>query len=183
MNETFFGIQLAVQSPPHDPWRDKLCRLLREHTRDLSTLDQRGLLGSIANHLLAAEARWSLGFWDFVPEGRAEYDDWARGIEDDSAETWAPDRSGAKLDHALVSVLLALPRGSISADVVAERCDLDEATWTQRATFRHLVEVLPMLHVASVRSDAIYVTPGSTGEAFSLRELRGEGYEYLLPIE
>ena len=182
MQEVFFGIQLAVQSPPHDPWRSQLTRLVRSHTRDLTTLDQRGLFGSFANQLLAAERRWTLGFWDFVPDGRTEYDDWVRGIEDDSAETWVPDRSGAKLDHALVSVLLALPSGSISADVVAERCDLDEDTWTHRASFRHLVEMLPMLHAASVRGSALYVTPGSEREAFSLQELRGEGYDYLLPI-
>ena len=182
MNEVFFGIQLAVQSRPHDPWRGQLCRLVREHTRDLSSLDKRGLFGSFANQLLAAESRWALGFWDFVPDGRTEYDDWVRGIEDDSAETWQPDRSGAVLDHVLVSVLLALPRSSISAELVAERSDLDESTWSRRATYRLLVETLPRLHLASVRGSAIYLTPGSERGAFSLRELRGDGYDYLLPI-
>ncbi|MFY9343101.1 MAG: hypothetical protein WAT39_11460 [Planctomycetota bacterium] len=183
MADIFFGLQLAVQSPPHDPWRSRLLRVVRQHVRDLPLADKRGLWGSVANLLLDALDRCPLGFWDFVPDGRSEYDDWVKGIEDDSAEPWVADATGARQDHVLVSAMFLLPAERASAELVGEQCDLPEEQWRQRATFRQLVETLPQLDFATVRGDAVYVTPGSDRHAFSLRELQGEGYDYLLAIE
>jgi hypothetical protein len=66
---------------------------------------------------------------------------------------------------------------------VGERCDLPEATWTLRSTFRHLLGCLPLLDLGSVRSAAVFVTPGSERLAFTRRELTGAGYDYLLPLQ
>jgi hypothetical protein len=181
--DVFFGLQVAVQSPPHDPWRGRLQRIVRMHLKDQSLNDKRGLWGSVGNALLGAVERTSLGFWDLVEGGRAEYDDWVRGIEDDSAEPWVPDASGARMDHVLVSAMFLLPGDGESARLVGDRCDLPESDWRLRATWRHLFATLPLLDAATVRGDAIAITPGSERLAFSLRELRGDGYDYLLPVE
>lgn len=183
MTDLFFGLQLAVQSPPHDPWRARLHSVVRQHVRDLPLADQRGLWGSVANLLLDGLGRCSFGFWDLVQNGRQEYDDWVKGIEDDSAEPWVADATGAKMDHILVSAMFLLPAGGKSALLVGDQCDLPEASWMQRATFRRLINTLPQLDFASVRGDAVYVTPGGDRQAFSRRELQGEGYDYLLPLE
>jgi hypothetical protein len=181
--DVFFGLQVAVASPPHDPWRTQLQRTTRQHVKDLALADQRGLWGSVGNALLAAVDRCSLGFWDLVPDGAAEYDDWVRGIEDDSAEPWVPDGSGARMDHVLVSAMFLLAADGESARVVGDRCDLPEHEWRRRATWRHLFATLPLLDFASVRGDALALTPGNERLAFSLRELRGDGYDYLLAVE
>ncbi len=183
MSDLFFGLQVAVQAPPHDPWRARLCSVVRQHVRDLALADNRGLYGSLANLLLDSIDRCAFGFWDFVPDGKSEYDDWVKGIEDDSAEPWVPDATGARMDHVLVSAMFLLPANGASARSVGERCDLPESTWQQRATWRQLLATLPLLDFASVRSDAVYVTPGGDRLGLSKRELAGEGYDYLLPIE
>jgi hypothetical protein len=183
MGDVFFGLQLAVQSPPHDPWRARLQRIVRQHVRDLPLADQRGLWGSVGNLLLDAIDRCPLGFWDFVPDGRSEYDEWVTGIEDDSATPWVADATGARMDHVLVSAMFLLPENAAAARLVGEQCDLPEAQWMHRATFRHLVETFSQLDFASVRGNALYLTPGGDRHAFSLRELQGEGYEYLLRVE
>lgn len=183
MSHVFFGIQVAVQSPPHDPWRTQVARLVQQHQRDVAVADQRTLFGALANRLREAADRCRLGYWDFVPDGDAEYADWVRGIEDDSAETWAPDGSGARLDFVLVSLLFLLPTGSRAAVLAGERCDLPEAQWRRRATYRHLFETVAMLDFGSVREAAVYLIPGGARHAFSLRELQGDGYDYLLPVE
>jgi hypothetical protein len=183
MSMIFFGMQLAMRAAPGDPWRTRLEALVRTHSRDLGYADQRGLWGSIANQLLDGVDRATLAFWDFVPDGKRQYDEWVAGIEDDSAEAWVDDRSGAALDHVLVSALFLLASDGASADVVGERCDLPEAVWRTRATWRHLLATLPMLDFASIHGNALYVTPGGPRAAFSLRELRDDGYDYLLPVE
>ena len=181
--DVFFGLQVALHAPPHDPWRDRLQRVVRQHLQDLALADQRGLWNSVGNLLLGAVDRCALGFWDFVPDGRAEYDEWVAGIEDDSAEPWVPDPSGARMDHVLVSAMFLLQGGGPSARLAGERCDLPERDWRRRATWRHLFATLPLLDFTSVRGDALALTPGGDRLAFSLRELRGEGYDYLLPVE
>jgi len=183
MTDAFFAIQVAVQAPPHDPWRERITTLVRQHQRDLSLQDKRGLYGAFANALHEAVDRCALGFWDFVHDGRAEFDEWIAGIEDDATQPWVPDPTGARMDHVLVSALLLLPNGGAAADLAAERCDLPEATWQSRATWRHLFATVAMLPFASVRSDAIYITPGGDRLGFALRELQGEGYEYLVPVQ
>ena len=183
MRDLFFGLQVAVHSPPHDPWRTRLGTLVRQHLHDLRLADQRGLWGSLGNLLLQAVDRCPLGFWDLVPDGTTEYGDWVKGLEDDSAEPWVADPTGARMDHVLVSAMFLLPGGGASARLLGERCDLPESAWRTRATWRHLLATLPQLDFASVRSNAVYVTPGGERAAFALRELRGPGYDYLLPIE
>lgn len=179
MGDTFFGIQLAVQSPPRDPWRQQLAERLRRWQRDLGHDDQRTLFGGLANQLREALPRCPLGFWDLVRDGRSEFDDWQRGLEDDSAETWAPDPTGAKLDHALVTLLFLVPGGGAADRLLGDRCDLPESRWLQRSTFAHLLETVAMLPFPQVRATGAYLTPGGVELAFSMRELRGEGYEYL----
>jgi hypothetical protein len=183
MGDTFFGIQIAVQAPPGDPWRRQLVQLVRGHLRDLDLRDERGLHGSLANLLRAAIPRCSLGFWDLVPDGDAEFASWTSGIEDDSAEPWVPDRSGAVMDHVLVSAFCLVPADGAAADLLGQRCDLPEAQWRRRATWLRLFETFAMLPFANVRNTAIYVTPGGDDLAFSRAELRGPGYDYLLPVE
>ena len=78
MVDVFFGLQLAVQSPAHDPWRSRLSSVVRQHVRDLPLADKRGLWGSVGNLLLDSLDRCALGFWDFVPDGKPDYDDWPR---------------------------------------------------------------------------------------------------------
>ena len=183
MSAFFFGIQVAMVAPPHDGWRQRLTSAVRNHVRDLSLHDKRGLWGSIGNLLVEGIDGCSLGFWDLLPDGKAEYDDWVAGIEDDTAEPWGADASGARMDHVLVSAMFLVPGGGASARILGERCDLPEKVWRRRATWRHLFATLPMLDFASVQSDALYVTPGGDRSAFSLPELRGKGYDYLLPVE
>lgn len=183
MSEVFFGLQLAVHSPPGDPWRRELGELVRRHQQDLRIEDKRTLYGAFANALQAALPKSALGFWDYVVPGEGEYREWMRGIEDDAEERWAPDPTGAAMEYALVSAFFLMPRGSSADVLLGERCDLPEAQWMQRDAFSLLIAALPQLRFASVRSDAIYVVPGGLDLAFSLRELQGDGYEYLLPIE
>jgi hypothetical protein len=180
---TFFGIQLAVQSPPGDPWRGKVCDIVRQHQRDLAVVDKRVLYGALANLLVEAAPRWTLGFWDFIAGGQSEFDDWVRGLEDDARERWQPDASGAPMDQALVSVVVLLEPGGNAARIAGDRCDIPESDWRTRDTYVHLVETLPMLSFPTVRGDGVYVTPGGPDLAFSRRELEGEGYEYLLAME
>ena len=182
MTDVFFGIQVAVQSPPGDPWRAQLAQFVRQHQQHLRVVDKRGMFAGVTNLLLQAADRFTLGFWDYVDDGEAEYADWTGGLEDDASTTWVPD-AGAVNDHALVSLVFLLPGRGDAASVASERCDLPESAWRTRDTFRHLLSTVAMLPFGSVAADAIYLSPGGLELAFSLRELQTEDYGHLLPVE
>lgn len=182
MSDHFFGIQIALQAPANGTLRRQLARLLRQQSQDLDVLGQRTLFGMLGNSLREAVDVATLGFWDLQPNGRSEYDDWVRGLEDDAAERWVADNAAVRLDHVLVTVLFLLPGRGRSARLVGERCDLPEDRWMQRGTFRTLFATVGELDFASVRAAAAYLTPGNEALAFSRRELEGEGYDYLLPL-
>jgi hypothetical protein len=182
VSDHFFGIQIALQAPANGTLRRQLARLLRQQSQDLDVLGQRTLFGMLGNTLREGVDVATLGFWDLQPNGRAEYDDWVRGLEDDAAERWVADTAAVRLDHALVTMLFLLPSRGRSARLVGERCDLPEDRWMQRGTFRTLFATVGELDFASVRAAAAYLTPGNEALAFSRRELEGDGYDYLLPL-
>ena len=179
---TFFGLQLAVRTSKAEPWRQKLCEVVRDNMRDMSTIDHRGFYGAVTNLLLEASDRIAVATWDFVADGGGEFDDWVRGIEDDVSTPWVQDPSGAAMDHVLVSVFFLLQKNGPSARLCGDRCDLPESTWNARSTYRLLLETIPQLDHRSIVSDAVYVTPGSIELGFSLSELRGDDYDYLNPV-
>ncbi|MEZ5964830.1 MAG: hypothetical protein R3F56_13375 [Planctomycetota bacterium] len=182
MTDVFFGLQLAIVSPPGDPWRARLADLLRTFQRDLEIADQRGLYGALANALMDALPRATLGYWDFQADGAKEYADWLEGLRAEAETPWQPDPTGATMDHALVSMLLLAPGSSGAAMQLGEACDLPEPRWQDRDTFAGLVQALPRVSFASVRGDAVFVTPGSVDAAFSRAELAGEDYAHLQPM-
>lgn len=181
MSDVFFGIQLAVVSPPRDPWRQRLTNIVQRHLHDLRVPDKRGLYGAAVNLLREALPRVSLAYWDFVPNGKGEFTEWTEGIEDDAKTTWVAD-AGAPNDLALATLLFLMPAGGASAELCGERCDLPEADWQTGATYEHLLETVTMLPWSTVRADGIYVTPGGLDLAFSFRELLTPDYGYLLPL-
>lgn len=178
----FFGVQVAIHSPPDDPWRERLLAQLRGATHDLQLADVPAGLQALARLLGAAVPQLELGFWDLVPRGDAEFQEWTQGIEDDSADPWVADATGARSNLVLVSAMFLVPPFGRNARLLGERCDLPEGRWMQRQTFATLFATIGELDPASLQSHAIYVTPGGRHLAFSRRELTGDGYDYLLPI-
>jgi len=182
MSYTFFGLQIAIQSPPGDPWRGALVELVRRNLRGLDLVEKRSLYFELAELLRDAEDRWALGTWDLVAgaRGELEFDSWVSGLE---ASADAPlDASAATGDHVVVSVVVLVEDGSGAATTLGERCDLPERTWHTRATFERLVSTLRSLSFAGVRADGVYLVPGDVGAGIPLAELRGEGWDYLKPL-
>jgi hypothetical protein len=183
MNSSFFALQLAIQSPPGDPWREHLVALLRENQSDQGVFEKRALYTRFANLLAQAEPRWVLGTWDYITGAKAEteFDSWVAGLEATVNEPLDP--TAAAGDHAVVSAVFLVEAGSRSDTTLGERCDIPEAQWFTRGTYSRLVATLRMLTFASVLADGVYVVPGDVGYGLRLAELRGEGWEYLKPVE
>jgi hypothetical protein len=180
MGDVFFGVQVAVRSPAGDPWRERLYAVVRDGRRDQTLLEKRKFYEDFTGLLGGAEARFAFGAWDYIAGdgARAEFDEWVAGVEDDASAGEAPGAG----DHVLVTCAFLLAEGSNSALAAGERCDIPEERWFERSTFRDLVDVANALSFSSVRSDAVYLVPGSSITGLTEEALRGEGYDYLKPL-
>jgi hypothetical protein len=183
MSSTFFCLQLAICSAPGDPWRGRLVELLRENQADQGLVEKRRLYTHLSTLLAEASVHWTLGTWDLVQGAAAdrEFDAWVAGLEAAVDEPLDPATSGG--DHVVVSVVLLVESGSAADTTLGERCDLPKSEWLTRAAYARLVASLRMLAFAGVRADGVYAVPGDANCGITLAELRGEGWEYLKPVQ
>jgi hypothetical protein len=189
VSHSFFGIQIAVQSPPGDPWREELRQLVLENQRDQAIIDKRAFYTRLTNLLNKVENKYALGHWDYiVGEGAdREFDDWVAGLEATSAKDVVdPEEGGTGRDArelVVVSIVFLLEGGSNSDNTVAERCDLPESEWSARQTYVRLVATIRMLSFSSVQADGVYLVPGSVQDGLSVSDLQSEGWDYLKPMQ
>lgn len=183
MSGVFFGLQFAVASGPEDPWRQKLRGLLLGHDGNLDPTRMEAMWLVTADLLQQALPRTRLAYWDYLLHGRAEYDEWITGIEDDTKEPWEQAADASSSPHALASMLFLVADGTNTAHMIGHACDIPPREWNHRATYKHLLDIVRGLRAGDVLANALYLTPGNAALSFSLRELRGEGYEYLHDVE
>jgi hypothetical protein len=185
MEYTFFGIQLVIKTFPGDGLRARLHRVIAEAPADQSLADKRELYKRFTTPLIEALPMVELGFWDYIPrpqEAEHEFDKWCSEIEKEIAtpnDPADPSQAGAKREYISVTLAFLLQRGGNSDLTCASRCDIAEPYFFTRGTFAHLIATVPMLSFASVRSDAIYLLPGTDQDGFTAADLQDEGWSYL----
>ena len=188
MAQTFFGIQVVVRNFVSDPLRKQLHELIAQSQSEQSLTDKRAFWKRVTAVLNEAVPAFELGYWDLIPEkGDEEFESWSSDIEGSLATEAeelgkAPDeinRISAEKRYVIVTLLFLVEGGSNSDQTLDERCDIPESEWFTRLTFGKLIATIPLLNFANVIADAVYMSPGSEEDGFSIEDLHGGGYEYL----
>jgi hypothetical protein len=188
MAQTFFGIQVVVRNFVSDPLRRQLHELIAQSQSEQSLTDKRSFWKRVTAVLNEAVPAFELGYWDLITgNGDEEFESWSSDIEGSLATEaeelgTAPDevnRISAEKRYVIVTLLFLVEGGSNSDQTLAERCDIPESEWFTRITFGKLIATIPLLNFASVIADAVYMSPGSEEDGFSIEDLHGGGYEYL----
>ena len=188
MAQTFFGIQVVVRNFVSDPLRRQLHELIAQSQSEQSLTDKRSFWKRVTAVLNEAVPAFELGYWDLITgNGDEEFESWSSDIEGSLATEaeelgTAPDevnRISAEKRYVIVTLLFLVEGGSNSDQTLAERCDIPESEWLTRITFGKLIATIPLLNFANVIADAVYMSPGSEEDGFSIEDLHGGGYEYL----
>jgi hypothetical protein len=188
MAQTFFGIQVVVRNFVSDPLRKQLHELIAQSQSEQSLTDKRAFWKRVTAVLNEAVPAFELGFWDLITgKGDEEFESWSSDIEGSLATEaeelgTAPDevnRISAEKRYVIVTLLFLVEGGTNSDQTLAERCDIPESEWFTRITFGKLIATIPLLNFANVIADAVYMSPGSEQDGFSIEDLHGGGYEYL----
>ena len=185
MPYTFFNLQMAVLSPPHDPFRHKMRELILAAEALQTADDKRMLYGRLRRLILPVLPRVQRVAWDLVRTERARFDymEWHTDLED---VTDVPDLSAnsahPELQHTIVTVILLAERGTNSDLELGEMCDIAEPMWLRRSTCSRLLDGLKGLSFSSVHGDGIYLqpAPGQPGPTASEMD---EGWDNLAAID
>jgi hypothetical protein len=181
MSVNFFGVQIALLAPPGDPLRAALHAAVRAFPGDQTLAEKRAFHDGVARALEAHVGRWRFGTWDYLTgdDAQAAFDEWTAGLERSADENPGDAKDD---DHIVATLVYLLDVGSDADATVAERCDLPESTWHDRATYSRLIATTRMLAYVGVRADGAYVVPGEGGPGLAAAELTGAGWDYLQPM-
>jgi hypothetical protein len=190
---TFFGIQIAIKAFFKDDFRARLHQAIQGSDDNMSLAAKRQFWKRVTALLNEAMPVFEYGTWDLIRNDGAEseYETWCSELEGSIATVPEEmgggadevNRSSADKSYVLCTLLFLVDRDSPSDQTLGERCDLPESEYFTRATFARLIAAIPALNFAHVQADAVYLAPGNDTDGFSDDDLRGEGYEYLKPLQ
>jgi hypothetical protein len=182
---TFFNIQMAFRSPPGDPLRTAVRDLIAQ-TGPRHTSGQHQAMYRRLHELLARGMpqlqRWG---WDLVrtDAARDDFDEWYTDLEDTSD---VPDmQANAAVpyeQHAVVTVIMVVPRDGLADANLGELCDIPESLWMRRATCSRLLAGLETVGFDDLSSDGVYLQPGPRGQGPVDADLDA-GWDWLAPTE
>ncbi len=179
---TFLGVQLAFDLPPDHRLRRALAEAVRRQRAAEGLTAQRVAWTTSAGLLHQAVPHAVLGTWDLItPDGEAEYEDWASGLE--AMAHWSPEDFGADGRYLLASVIVVVRKGSNADRTLGDLCDVAEPDWHRRATYQRLVEAMPQLNLTNVLGSGFYLAPHPDRPGFAIDVLQGEGFDYLAAVE
>lgn len=178
MSGSFFGVQVAFALPLDDPVRGQLADTVRQLRADPALPAQRAGWTRAAGLLGQAISFAVLGSWDLIRDGGGgEYEDWASGIE--AMADWPAEDFGSGGSLLLVSQIFLAGTGSNADLRLGELCDLPEASWHRRDTYRKLFAAPPSLNFTNLLGSGLFLAPRPDQPGFTQEVLTGEGFEYL----
>jgi hypothetical protein len=181
MASTFFGVQLALNLPRGHDLRQRLGEVVRESRGCVTIPAQRSCWTRASAVLQEAVATADLGSWDLIRSGAEnEYEEWASGLE--AMAQWPSQDFGEGGDRLLATLIVLVGAGSNADLTLGDACDIPEAEWHYRRTYRRLVAVPPTLNFTNVRGNGLYLAPNPDQAGFSRAVLTGEGFEYLRAV-
>ena len=189
MAYSFYGVQLVLRSSQDDPLRARLRELIQAASKEQDLYEKRKMYLSITDALLSSTGAYFKGYWDLIrgSEAEKEFESWSSEIETSKGrerEGQDPMRDAAPdaFDVLFVSLIFLVIAGSNSDITLGDYCDIPESQYFTKATFKKLLQVIPMLNFAGVKSDAVYAVLGDEDGGISMRDLQDEGYSYLEAI-
>lgn len=182
MSDTFFGLQLALDLPPHDIVRDQLAQVVRD-LRSSTTVPAQRPMWTRASHLLREVLPGArLGTWDLIRnDAGSVFEEWASGLE--AMAEWPADSFGDHGTLLLVSVIVLVPQGTNADRTLGDICDIPEPDWYRRQTYDRLLAAPPQLNFTNLLGAGLYLAPRPDQPGFSPAVLAGDGFDYLREVQ
>ena len=186
MRHSVFTIEVCARLDRSGPMHEQLRAIVREAPERVTRDD--------AWRRQAAAARIVLRFFDEVERGcweyfndertaRAMFDDWCRPLLERDVPRPGPSGAATYRDadarYLAFTFVYLLAHGSSSDEELRKICDVPPVDLWRRGTFRRLLEAVQGLSFASVRANAMYMTPRDEDWGLTPADLASERFAYL----
>ena len=183
MKHTLLAIQIFMGLPEATAFHAQLQSLLAAAPDGQTFGDKNNFYMQVLQILRPYGLLIDRGVWDYVEDpdrAEAEWKDWTQGTVADAIEakeTESPFRGGRR--YTFLTLLFLLAKGGATDRFICEHCRMSEDFMWRKGTFMYLLDAIPTMNFASVRSDAIYLRPGMGAPGVTEEELGLEHYSYL----
>ncbi len=145
-----------------------------------------------ADLVLANLDNLAKGCWDYFDDddrAQRDYKMWVDGMLTEEGARTLPSRQGGgdpyraeSAGYMTLTMAFLLVKGTPADQQLAARCNIPPSHLWQRWVFERLLQGVPLINFASVKSDVIYVIPGDDKWALTAQDLAEPKFNYLRPI-
>jgi len=192
MPHSIFAMEVCIRLPPQSTLPAEL-RMLVLMAPKASTYDDKfRLYRRAADLVLANLDNVAKGCWDYFDDDAKalrDYKMWVDGMLTEEGARTSPSRQGGGdpyrtegAGYMTLTMAFLLVKGTSTDLQMAARCNIPQGQLWQRWVFERMLQGVPLLNFASVKSDVIYVIPGDDKWALTAQDLAEPKFNYLRPI-
>lgn len=192
MPHSIFAMEVCIRLPPQSTLPGELRMLLLTHPTAATYDDKFRLYRRAADLVLANLDHVAKGCWDYFDDdakAQSDYTMWVNGMLTEEGARTLPSRQGGGdpyrtegAGYLTLTMAFLLVQGTLADQQIAARCTIPPGQLWQRWVFERLLQGLPLINFAGVKSDVIYVIPGDDRWALTAQDLAEPKFNYLRPI-
>jgi hypothetical protein len=192
MPHSIFAMEVCIRLPPQSTLPGEL-RMLVTMAPKASTYDDKFRLYRRASDLVLANLdNVAKGCWDYFDDdarAQRDYKMWVDGMLTEEGARTLPSRQGGgdpyraeSAGYLTLTMAFLLVQGTPADRAIQSRCNIPEQQLWHRWVFERLLQGIPLINFAAVKSDVIYVIPGDDHWALTAQDLADPKFNYLRPI-
>ena len=193
MPHSIFAMEVCIRLPPQSTLPAEL-RMLVLMAPKASTYDDKfRLYRRAADLVLANLDNVAKGCWDYFDDdtkAQKDYKMWVDGMLTEEGARTLPSRQGGGQDpyraesagYMTLTMAFLMVQGTPADRQLQAQCAIPEGQLWQRWVFERLLQGIPLINFAAVKSDVIYVIPGHDTWALTAQDLADPKFNYLRSI-
>lgn len=185
-------MEVCIRLPPQSTLPAELRMLVLMAPRASTYDDKFRLYRRAVDLVLANLDNVAKGCWDYFDDdarAQRDYKMWVDGMLTEEGARKLPSRQGGgdpyraeSAGYMTLTMAFLLVKGTPADRQLSARCNIPQGHLWQRWVFERLLQGVPLINFASVKSDVIYVIPGDDKWALTAQDLAEPKFNYLRPI-
>jgi hypothetical protein len=186
VRHSVFTVEVCARLDLAGPMLDQLLPIVRDAPERVDRAEAWRRHATAAEILLAYFDKVERGCWEYFDDertARAMFDDWCRPLVERDVPRQTPSGVPTYRDagprYLAFTFVYLLAHGSPSDHELRRICNVAPGDLWRRGTFQRLLEAVRALSFASVKADAMYMTPRDEDWALTAADLASERFAYL----
>ena len=189
----FFGLQCVINIAGEEGLRGGLHAVIESGGSIETPQEKNAYYKRISALLLNDIPFLEYGFWDLITRRGEAEEEFYRWVSEISASMATEEEElGDEIDEMyrmsndgeyVVVTLLFLLENHPALTAFFDRINsIEEEDYFTKSGFTRLIGALPLINFDYSQGDASFLLPGNDEDGISWQDIRGEGWDYLMPV-